>query len=233
MIPKIIHYCWFGGNPLGEKEKKCIESWKKFCPDYKIKEWNESNFDVSLFPYTKQAYDNKKYAFLTDVARLDIVYNEGGIYFDTDVELIKNLDSLLSDKAFFAFENGEYIATGLGFGAEAGNDVVKANRDLYKRISFVNDDGSLNLKGCPKYTTELMLPLGLKQDDSEQMIAGEVHIYPTEYFNPYDYVTGKLNVTENTYSVHWYSNSWGKHRNKFFKTVINHYHRFLKVMGRL
>lgn len=230
MIPKKIHYCWFGGNPLGEKEKKCIESWKKFCPDYEIKEWNESNFDIDLYPYLRQAYDNKKYAFLTDVVRLDIIYREGGIYFDTDVEIIKNIDSLLDNEAFFAFEDGRYVATGLGFGAVAGNKIVKANRDLYENVNFVNEDGTFNLKACPKYTTELMLEYGLKQDNTEQVIANGVKIYPSECFNPYDYLTDKLNKTPNTYTIHWFANSWSKQRNPIMKFLLKYYHRIMRII---
>lgn len=229
MIPKVIHYCWFGGNSLGEKEKKCIESWRKFCPDYEIKEWNESNFDISLYPYLRQAYESKKYAFLTDVARLDIIYREGGLYFDTDVEIIKNIDDLLENEAFFAFEDGQYVATGLGFGAVAGNEIVKANRDLYEGINFINEDGTFNLKACPKYTTELMLEYGLKQDNSEQIIANGVKIYPSECFNPYDHLTDKLNKTSNTYTIHWFANSWGKQRNPIMKFLLKYYHRIMRI----
>ena len=123
-IPKVIHYCWFGGNPKPKLVQKCIHSWKKYCPDYEIIEWNESNFDISSCPlYVRQAYDVKKWAFVSDYARLKIIHTCGGIYLDTDVELIKSLDSLLEYNAFFGFEDGKYVATGLGFGAVSDNCV--------------------------------------------------------------------------------------------------------------
>lgn len=121
MIPKKIHYCWFGMGEKPELAKKCIQSWKKYCPDYEIIEWNEDNFDIDQYPYLRWCYDNKKWAFLSDFARLLVVYQNGGIYFDTDVELIKTPDELLGCNAFFGFENDKNIATGLGFRASAPN----------------------------------------------------------------------------------------------------------------
>ena len=131
MIPKIIHYCWFGGNELPESVRKCIESWKKYCPDFVIKEWNESNYDVTKLPFMKDAYEAKKYAFVSDYARLDIIYQHGGIYLDTDVELIKPLDDrLLDTTCFMGMETPGTVATGLGFGAIKGHSFIKQNRDV-------------------------------------------------------------------------------------------------------
>jgi len=124
-IPKIIHYCWFGNNELTQSALDCINSWKKYCPDYTIIRWDETNFDVNKYVFTKEAYEMKKWAFVSDVARLDIIYNNGGIYLDTDVELIRNIDSLLKDELFIGFENKEYVANGLGFGAVKGNEIIK------------------------------------------------------------------------------------------------------------
>ena len=118
MIPKKIHYCWFGGNPLPELAIKCLESWKKYCPDYEIIEWNETNFNLDSCEYVREAYQAKKWAFVSDYARLKVVYDNGGIYLDTDVELIKSLDRLLKNKSFFGTETTGVVATGLGFGAE-------------------------------------------------------------------------------------------------------------------
>jgi mannosyltransferase OCH1-like enzyme len=207
MIPKKIHYCWFGGNEKPANVIKCINSWKKFCPDYEIIEWNENNFDINQLPYMMQAYEAKKYAFVSDVARLIIVYENGGVYLDTDVELIKPIDELLNNKAFFGFENDENVASGLGFGAESGVELIKKHIEQYEDERFVFEDGSYNLKTCPKYLTELLVSKGLVPNGSEQIIEG-VHIYPSEYFNPYDSLTGKLNKTDKTYSIHWYDASW-------------------------
>ena len=132
-IPKIIHYCWFGGKELPESAKKCIDSWKRFFPDYKIKEWNESNFDINYCDYTKEAYEAKKWAFVSDVARFKILYENGGFYFDTDVEVIKSFDDIISNGAFMGFENDKkcLVNPGLGLGVEAGNQFYKEMLDLY------------------------------------------------------------------------------------------------------
>lgn len=207
MIPKKIHYCWFGGNPKPDSVQKCINSWKEYCTDYEIIEWNEINFDIHCMPFVEQAYEAKKYAFVSDVARLMVVYENGGLYFDTDVEAVKSFDDLLGNKAFFGFENNEYVASGLGFGSEAGIEFFKEHIDAYKDKVFINEDGSLNLIGCPHIATELLAEKGLVKNGQEQIV-DDVHIYPVDYFNPYDSVTGKLTKTENTYSIHWYDASW-------------------------
>lgn len=207
MIPKKIHYCWFGGNEKPKSVQKCIDSWKKYCSDYEIIEWNESNFDIHCLPFAEQAYEAKKYAFVTDVARLMIVYEHGGIYMDTDVEVIKPLDDLLENKAYMSFENDENVNTGQGFGSQAGLPFLKEHIDAYRGINFINDDGSYNQIGCPKVATDLFKTKGIELNGKEQTVCG-VHIYPAEYFNPFDSVTGKLNKTKNTYSIHWYDATW-------------------------
>lgn len=150
MIPKKIHYCWFGRGEKSKKIKKCIESWRKYCPDYEIVEWNEDNFDVYQNAYTKYCYDNKKYAFLSDYARLLIVYYEGGIYYDTDVEVIKPINDLLKNKAFVGFEVNEYINTGIGFGAEKDSSAIKLMINEYDKLL----DGKSGTVGCPILNTE-------------------------------------------------------------------------------
>ncbi|TNU75055.1 glycosyltransferase family 32 protein, partial [Lactococcus cremoris] len=140
MIPKVIHYCWFGGQPLPESALKCIESWRRFCPDYEIKQWSEKNYDVNKIQYIKEAYQEKKFAFVTDVARLDIIWNEGGIYLDTDVELIKSLDELLYNSLYLGMERAGRVNTGLGFGAEVNHPIVRANLELYTNIPFSGND---------------------------------------------------------------------------------------------
>ena len=135
MIPKKIHYCWFGGNAKPDSVQKCINSWKRFCPDYEIIEWNESNFDIHCMPFVEQAIESKKYAFASDVARLMVVYENGGLYFDTDVEVVRNFDDLLENKAFLGFENNEYVASGLGFGSEADVEFFKRHIDAYRKTA--------------------------------------------------------------------------------------------------
>lgn len=207
MIPKKIHYCWFGGNPIPEKDQKCIESWKKFCPDYEIIRWDESNYDISKNQYMQDAYNEKKWGFVPDFARLDIIYTHGGIYLDTDVELIKSFDSILDNQAFMGFEGASDIAPGLAFGAEQGHNGIKILRDMYDNVSFYKKDGSLNLTPSPFMATELLKKHGAVINDKMQKVL-DITIYPTEYFAPMNYATGLLNCTENTLSIHWYNMSW-------------------------
>ena len=203
MIPKKIHYCWFGRNPKPKLAEKCIASWRKYCPDYEIIEWNEDNFDVGMNAYTKTAYEEKKYAFLTDYARLLIVYEHGGIYFDTDVELLKPIDDLLVNKSYFGFEDNEHINTGLGFGAEPGNSIVKLMQEEY--LDFLDKENAF--VGCPILNTKALLKAGLALNGMAQDLDGN-KVYPIECFNPYDDPTGRLNITDSTYSIHWYAKSW-------------------------
>lgn len=203
MIPKTIHYCWFGRGEKPKLAQKCIASWKKYCPDYEIIEWNEDNFDLDTNPYTRWCYDNRKYAFLSDYARLMIVGEYGGFYFDTDVELVKSLEPLRQHSAVFGFENDAFVNTGEGFGAEAGNAVVAAMREEYAPLL----DGTHGTIGCPRLNTQALLRLGLMQNGAYQEVAGAA-VYPADYFNPYDDPTGTLTKTKNTYSIHWYGKSW-------------------------
>lgn len=213
MIPKIIHYCWFGRNPLPESAKKCVASWRKFLPDYEIKEWNEDNFDVNIIPYTQQAYEAKKYAFVSDYARFWILYRYGGLYFDTDVEIIKPMDDIIERGSFMGMElidkdGFPKVNPGLGLGIEKDNSILKSLLSKYANLQFKEESGSLNLKTIVDYTTEVIQEHGLQPTNDIQEVAC-AWIYPTDYFNPLDSLTGKLNVTDNTRSIHWYMNSWG------------------------
>lgn len=205
MIPKTIHYCWFGRGEKPKLAKKCIASWQKFCPDYKIVEWNEDNFDLNCNEYTRWCYDNKKYAYLSDYVRLAVVAKHGGIYFDTDVELIKSPDALLRHEAFYGFETPQYIATGLGFGAEANHPTVCAMEKEYHKLESGND-GKILTVGCPRLNTAALEAFNIVKNGQKQVVGGAL-LLPQDYLNPYDSPTGRLNVTENTYSVHWYSQS--------------------------
>lgn len=206
MIPKKIHYCWFGGAEKPKLAQKCIASWKKLCPDYEYVEWNEDNFDVNRYAYTKYCYGAKKWAFLSDFVRLVAVYENGGIYFDTDVELVKRPDDLLNHEAFFGFENDEFVATGLGFGAEKHNKAIEAMMAQYTSME-PNKNGEFELIGCPTLNTKALLPLGLKLDGKRQSI-DHAEIFPVDYFNPFDDATGRMHRTENTYSINRYGKSW-------------------------
>ena len=208
MIPKKIHYCWIGDKALPESARKCIESWKKFCPDYEIIEWNENNYDFSKNPYMKEALENKKWGFVPDYARLDIVYRYGGIYLDTDVEIIKSFDSLLNNKGFAGFELADHIALGLGFGAEPGNKIIKDLLESYKELHFLKQDGSLNLTPSPEINNKVFVKHGLIGNNRKQILDNCFTIYPTDYFCPKSFFDGITRVTPNTYSIHHYDSSW-------------------------
>ena len=210
-IPKIIHYCWVGGNPKPQSVLYCIESWKRCCPDYEIREWNETNYDFTKNGYMRQAYEAKKWGFVPDYARLDIVYEHGGIYLDTDVEMVRSFDELLEHQAFFGFEDtgdGEFFVNcGHGFGAVPRHEAIQNARDLYEHVSFENADGSLNLLASPYYTTQSLRQLGLVQENRDQQLP-DVQIYASDVLCPKNFRTGKLTKTARTVSIHHFTASW-------------------------
>ena len=208
MIPKIIHYCWFGHNPMPKLAKKCIRSWKRYCPDYKIMEWNEENFDITALPYTKAAYDAQKWAFVTDYVRLDAVYRYGGIYLDTDVELLKPLNSLLDCRGFMGFESEKYVASGLGMGAAALDPMIGELRDMYRNLNPYGENGTLHLTPCPKLETEFLLKYGLKQDGSAQVLSNGFVILSPDFLCPKSVSNGIITKTNNTLALHHYAASW-------------------------
>ena len=215
MIPKVIHYCWFGKGQLPKLAQNCLDSWKKYCPDYEIICLNEYNYDVTKNKYMLDAYNAKKWGFVPDYARLDIIYRFGGIYLDTDVELIKPLDELLSDnKGFAGVEIPGQIALGLGFGAEKNNPIIKLMLDHYEKLNFYNADGSMNLIPSPLLQTQLLKEHGLNEANSLQVIENCFSIFPKDYFNPYNFENGKIEITSNTFSIHHYAGSWVTKRNK-------------------
>ena len=222
MIPKIIHYCWFGGNPLPPLAIKCINSWKKYLPDYEIIEWNETNFNINIIPYTKEAYKAKKYAFVSDYARFWILYNYGGLYFDTDVEIIKPIDDIIDYGSFMGCENLPdkpiAVAAGLGIGSIVKHPFYKDILSYYEGINFFNENGSYNQTTVVEYITNLLINKGLKNSSSIQML-DNIIIYPSEYFCPLDYQTSKLTITSNTRSIHHYCASWQSKTQKMYKYV--------------
>ena len=207
MIPKKIHYCWFGGSPLPEDAQQYIRGWKKHCPDYEIIRWDESNYDVNKNAYVCAAYQNKKWAFLTDYVRLDVVYEHGGIYLDTDVELIKSLDDLLENDCFMGMEQVGMVNTGQGFGSIAGHPFIGENKAVYETHNFMTAEGEFRPEICVKITTRLLRRYGLKNENKVQQLAKAV-IYPTDYFCPLKMGTNRLSLTENTYSIHHFAASW-------------------------
>lgn len=210
MIPKKIHYCWFGGNPKPALTQKYLESWAKYCPDYEIVEWNETNVDLNACPvYVQKAYSMKKWAFVTDYVRLKVIYENGGIYLDTDVELLKPLDGLLHHQAFLGCEGTEYVSTGLGFGAEAGHPFLLENMAVYEALNPIDENGSFVSSPCPHYTTAVLKDMGVifPIENIVEASAG-LTIYPNHFFNPYNWKTEKLHISKETISIHHYSGSW-------------------------
>lgn len=214
-IPKVIHYCWFGGNPLPKAAIKCINSWKKKNPDYQIIEWNESNFDININLYCCQACERKKWAFVTDYARLWILYHHGGVYFDTDVKVLRSFDDLLDNPCFLGIEKSTrniQVNTGVGMGCEKGNPVVKAMMDSYADIPFIVN-GKEDITTCTVRNTAVLETFGYQNKDIIQKLA-DVTIYPSEYFSPMEMESGIIHKTKNTHSIHLYSLSWTSKENQ-------------------
>ncbi|MBQ2729359.1 MAG: glycosyl transferase [Clostridia bacterium] len=238
MIPKTIHYCWFGRNEKSRSMIKCIESWKKYCPDYEIIEWNEDNFNIDCIPFVKEAYNAKKWAFVTDYARLRIVYENGGIYLDTDVELLKSLDDFLLLEAYAGFQTDGLVNTGLGFGAEKGNKVIFDILSDYNDRSFPADLKECEKIACPIINTKVLESMGLVPDGSLQTVSG-MTVFPKEYFDPKNNQTYELKVNENTYSIHHYDATWKsknaglKHRLIRFVVSIIGEDNFIKLKNKL
>ena len=225
MIPKIIHYCWFGSKQLPPLAKRCIRSWKKYLPGYEIKLWNESNFDVNIIPYVKEAYKAKRYAFVSDYVRSWALYNYGGVYFDTDVELIKPVNQVLTWGGYMGFESSPnsknlHVNPGLGMAMERRHPFLKEMLDIYDGLHFINSDGTHNLKSIVYITSEVLVRKGLKRSDGIQCING-IFIYPKEYFNPYD--GNHFVITEKTISIHYFSGSWITKKERFMKWIESHF----------
>ena len=213
MIPKKIHYFWIGGNPKPESVLYCIDSWKKYCPDYEIIEWNETNYDFTKNEYMRQAYEAKKWGFAPDYARLDIIYRYGGLYFDTDVELIKNPDHLLNNTAFFGFDRASDVTRnnvncGEGFGAEAFQPILRKMMAHYDNKSFMKPDGTLDMTPSPYYTTLCLKEIGLRNENVDQKLNDDVMVYASDVLCPKSYCASKLHLTERTVSIHHFDATW-------------------------
>ncbi len=222
MIPKIIHYCWFGRGEKPQLALDCILSWKKYLPDYELKEWNEDNFDITSNRYVKEAYYNKKYAFVTDYVRLYALFYEGGIYMDTDVEVLGNFDQFLQHHAFSGFETDGNVPTGM-MAAEKGSIWAKELLDQYTGRSFVLEDGSYDLTTNTTMITKYMVGKGLKLNNRYQDFEGLCTMYPSDFFCPKDHRTGIIKCTKNTVCIHHFAGSWLKH------TWYNDFRHYIKV----
>lgn len=231
LIPKRIHYCWFGKAEMPVQFQHNIMTWKEKCPDYEIIRWDETNYDVKRNKYMFQAYRMKRWGFVPDYARLDIINTYGGIYLDTDVELLKSLDELLKVNFFCGFESEKYIALGLGFGAKADNVILKKMMESYDKLDFINSDGTMNLTASPVYQTQVMEKFGLKRNGRTQM-NDKFLALSSEYLAPINAI-GIGNPTSYSYSIHQYAATWfDKEQQSLKKRLINNYRLVLKRMER-
>ena len=232
-VPKIVHYCWFGGQPLPQSAQKCIASWRKYLPDYEIREWNESNFDVNAIPYTREAYECGKYAFVSDYARFRILYLHGGIYFDTDVEVIRPMDDLVARGAFMGIEQSSAsvgINPGLGMAAAPHMELFGSLLAHYANLHFVDEAGVQIPGTVVKHTTDVCCRFGFVAENRMQQVDG-VWIYPNDWFNPLDDATGRLTITDNTRSIHLYAKSWVDNYGPFRIWLTRRLHRIFGVYG--
>ena len=230
MIPTVIHYCWFGRGKKPKLAEKCIASWKKYCPDYEIIEWNEDNFDITKIPYIYEAYQVGKFAFVSDYARFDILYQHGGVYLDTDVEIVRPLDPILNKGAFMGCEIDPspdvriQVASGLGIAAEAGMEIYRKILDAYATRHFVLENGEYDSTTVVTFITDILLENGLKSVPGIQRVSG-ITVYPAEYFNPFNDITGKISKTRNTYAIHWYAKSWLSSSESLRARIARPFHR--------
>lgn len=224
MIPRKIHYCWFGKGEKSKLAVKCLESWKKYCPDYEIIEWNEDNFDVNLNGYTHYCYENRKWAYLSDFVRLYVVAKYGGVYFDTDVEVIRPFDKLLNYKGFYGFENDEAVASGLGFGSEADHPVIQQMVHEYEEYL----DGQHGVIVCTKLNTSALKKFGFQINGQMQERDGVI-LLPEDYLNPMNSATGVITTTRNTYSIHRYSMSALSQQERVRTKITRVFHRIFGI----
>ena len=236
MIPKIIHYCWFGGKELPKDVLDCIKTWKKYCPDYEIKRWDESNFDVNCHPFIKAAYEAKAWAFVSDYARLKVIYDNGGVYLDTDVELLKNIDFLLKNKCYIGIQQIEFLCNkGLGFGAEKSSTVIKKMIECYDSILFIDEKRSTF--ACPYLNDMVIKSLG-KICCEDVTYLNDVTVYPPYFFDPLAPGEASNLFCEDTVSIHHYAASWTTKRQQIKRKLIRffgekRYHKLKRLKTQL
>lgn len=231
MIPKTIHYCWFGGKPMLKSAEKYLRTWKRYFPDWEIQRWDENNFDVNIIPYTQAAYRACKYAFVSDYVRYKALYDHGGVYFDTDVEVIKSFDDIIASGPFLGIEKSSetenvYVNPGLCMCAEKN---MKFYEKMLKVFERWEPSGSEIGPLLVKETTRMLVKEGWKRKDLIQKIDG-ITIYPNDFFNPMDDYTGKITVTHNTRSIHHYAKSWVNNYGPLRDRIAKLYHRFLLLL---
>lgn len=241
MIPKIIHYCWFGGKEMPREYQRYIESWRTFLPDYEIKRWDETVYDVNCIPFSKEAYEVGKFAYVSDYARLKILYENGGVYFDTDVQVIRPMDDIISRGAFMGCEKNSNaqdgdplsVAIGLGFAVEPHNKLIKEIMDVYEGKHYIYPDGHMEQITVVQIVTDVLRKYGYKGAPEPCSIEG-ITIYPWDYFCPVEFLSSKLEITSNTRTIHHYSASWMswtdklKMRKGYFANKVRRFIRELK-----
>ncbi len=238
MIPKIIHYCWFGGAPVPKEYQRYIESWRKYLPDYEIRRWDETNYDVHCIPFSSEAYGVGKFAYVSDYARLRLLYEQGGIYFDTDVEVIRPLDDIIAHGPFMAFEKNSNapegdvlnVAIGLGFAVEPHNPILREILDFYESHHYIYPDGHMEQITIVKIVTDILKRRGLSRSDVPVEVDG-ITVYPWDYFCPVEFLSSKLEITENTRTIHHYSASWMSWSDKFKMRKGYYANKMRKLLG--
>lgn len=238
MIPKIIHFIWFGGNPFPEKVQYCIESWKKYLPDYQFMLWNEEAFDVTTLPFTEQAYMHKKWAFVSDYVRVYALYKYGGWYLDTDIEIVRPLMSLEQYRLVLGTDEEGFLTALMG--SEKTHPFWKKMLDYYHNIQFIQSDGSLNMEVNNTYLQKQLLTYGYIIENKYQELAEGIVVFPDDYFHVVSLTTGKRHQTKNTYAIHWHTLLWVSNKTRFIRFVRmkvlapllggNNYNRFAKTM---
>lgn len=222
MIPKTIHYCWFGGNPIPAEYQRYIDSWKKFLPDHEIREWNEDNYDVHCIPFSSEAYDVKKFAYVSDYARLKILYEHGGVYFDTDVEVIKSMDDILAHGAWMGIEKhtatpetDDMVNVGIGFAVETHHPIIKEVMAFYENTHYIFPDGHMEQIPIVPVVTNVLQKHGMHSKVDKPTNIEGITVYPWDYFCPIEFMSNKLEITENTRTIHHYSATWMSRKDKF------------------
>ena len=206
MIPKIIHYIWFGGKPLPEKVTYCIESWKKWLPEYKFVLWNEESFDVNAYEFTRDTYAHRKFAFVSDFVRIFALATQGGVYLDTDIEIIKPLDVFLKERMVLGTDDSGSLTAFMA--AEAQHPFFTRALDIYKSRLFVLPDGSLNTEVNNLLLQNLLENYGYVKANKEQHLSEGIKVYPDDYFHVVRLTSGKPHRTKNSYAIHWHTLLW-------------------------
>ena len=212
-IPRIIHTFWFSNDKIPDLYMKCLDSWRKYCPDFEIRIWSLNDYDDNGCDYFREAINAKKWSFASDYSRAEVVYKYGGIYMDMDVEVVRNIDDLLHNDAYMSFQDLNYLECGSGFGASKGNTIIGEIVREYERLHFIKENGDEDLTTCPQRYTKIVEPYGLKKNGAFQEFSN-LTIYPFEYLTAKSFGTGITYLTENTYTVHHHNGSWVTKENK-------------------